>query len=361
MHCYTLIVNAPAPKGAGQVAYSFGHTRGILLRIGKGRGEVSATMRVKKTPDDILDGNGLFEDALKRLKLFHCLTYGSALKIERIYFAVDEEKPIQVGDDVAARHLPVALFDEERAPRLGKAQARRVMEAYLDKDGEKGFKHLRIAMDAWLMARSAGGENERLLCGWAAISGLYKYVDMLVCRAVEAHGEDTGRGTECMRIQQLHSVLNGLIPHGGCTWNAQARISMANAAKGLLGNSDLETADRALLSGDGELPKSLGELMRKREAPDFFTPWSFLALELGYVLRCDAIHANKPMITYEAARNYELRQLRMVNRLIEELLFETLPLWLGSEETRSEVESRAKKLWKARVRYAKNGKDDGDE
>ena len=326
--------------------YSYGNAKDGEIAISRDAVSVTFYLSEKHQTKKLYSADfKVFSDAVKKALLLYMLHYSKPLILHSMTVTVGKDNETEQFSE--ARPAPIySLITQELKPKLSEGwQGIKQAEAILSMRESKADSRL-AALFALLCANSQEYETDRFVYNWMAINGMYNYLYSLYnAEAINSIKTNKKRGKEYEKIQSLLKTF-GL---------GEQPIDTTKSVFSELKNEVLELlvscADEEFISGLTNPQSPIFLEIRNRinsiaEIKDkHVTPYGLVLLYICYSIRCNTFHANSPVALLCYAEDTDLKQLRVLNKIMSGFLKANLHLWFDNEY----VENRLRPAVQGRI------------
>lgn len=336
---YSIVLNS-ACSGA-ELCYDYGQTKGIAFALKKQAAQISFQMTVQKAPAELLSGNPLFRDALKKFFLLHTVRYGCRPALKTLEIRTDTETlTLQKGDSAFPRihtmlpDKPAALPEAWQAPEF--------LQYLLQFSKSKGEDDQHFsAITSFLAAQGRDYEIDRFTNLWTAMNAYY-YDVAVRCRKHLEQAFGTAplpkiAGNDACAMTLLIRLLKRQ-PEAPKLQTQECPAAVFRVFGDALAAMD-DAEIRALYAdtrgqvfcgspSKGKLQNrypALGGYVRGGNTGTQQELFFLLLLWFPYICRCEFLHGRRPTLLSAFSDEYELQYLHKVNIFLQCFLEEHLP------------------------------------
>ena len=318
-----------AGKKYDEYVYRFGNTSNVALSISSKGFSIRAELGRLYTVSELLASDSyLFSDAVKKALLIYLLKFSKSLDVKSVTIRVgDSEETIDfVADDAP---LVFSMIKGELKRAVPKEFSNETIILRLLNTPKSKYDDLTAALFALLCSKKMVFETERFVYLWMALNGMYNYycntIDMIKrLKSSEVDDSKKHRKEEqkILCLQRLLKVGNERIK------NDSEKTAVANIVEFILQEYSPDDINRDFIE-KSELNKRIRGALKKKDGGQYnLTAYGYILTQLSYYYRCKIIHGNRPIILFAYPDDKELHALRIVNKLLEDFIDETLPNWL---------------------------------
>ena len=114
---------------------------------------------------------------------------------------------------------------------------------------------------------------------------------------------------------------------------------------GIIRNSDTDDiSKRSLQNGKHKgMAEKIKQVIKEKSGLEM-EAYKYIVADLAYYLRNNIFHASKPILLFSGAKELQLKYLKTVNTLLEELLEDELHKWFMESTLEDEIMPKARKI-----------------
>lgn len=299
--------------------YTYSNTKGILLRLAKGKALVTFSRASNVNQETIFARNDIFVDALNKIFVLHLMKYGNPLKFKSITVYANDEALYSCDSSDA---MPIETYcDDWHGSVMFCKEFEKVSTYYLSKP-KSNQGRLHAALHAYLIACGKSDNAVRFAYLWMAVNAMYGYLADSVYGFAKQEKLNRPKRTEIVCIELFHAYLNPRINKSEyrTNWSKNSRKDI---------NKKLTACISRICDSITENDKqAIQTVLCENNVPKYMSAKSYLALELGYELRCNLFHGEKPIRLCGLKGDYESKRYKVVNSLLLEIIEEHLYKWL---------------------------------
>jgi hypothetical protein len=334
-HAYCVDINGGSKRGKC-FEYSFGHTKGIRIKIGCDKASIEFTLSVLKSPEDFTSLSlKLFRDALRKTHMLHTLFMERNLSVRQMSLAIDGQE-IELEKTLPGFPFVCSMLEKGNIDLPNKWRADSVVSqvlAWTKTSSDSDYKA--CAMNAFLLSRTRSFKVDRFLNLWTSMNAVYNEAaqrfELQKCRDINKKRND---------LPSKYKILNhdnpamGSLIALGSNYILQKNLDTPEFYRAYKRTSPaLSQLDEAHLPGlydalsesrDNARPAGLPEL--NQIASDIDTPlFYYLAFVYPYHLRCKLFHGSKAINILSAYNDPEISDLTVVNFFLDRYLADAIP------------------------------------
>lgn len=315
---YCIVVNG-CPSSHKTIQYSYHPIKDIELSLSKNKALVRFVSALQVNPCQLFARNNVFSDAVSKACVLHILRFGKPLDMKSIAITADGEEIFAAPTEES---LPLEyVFGKWKTPTI-------VCDCY--EDAARYYAsfprsrqgHLHAAIHAYFLSKPQCDEVVRFAYLWMAVNGMYSHLWQCFEAAAAQVGKTPSKSDEILKIELMHAYLNSSEKPSG-SWSREKRLKVNSKLHGALAKASQE------LSLDNLQP--IEDILRKEDVPCYMTARTYIALELGYQLRCELFHGGKPIRLCVLKGDYETARYWLVNQLLTDIVEKNLFMWTARE------------------------------
>ena len=334
-HTYCVAINGGSERGKC-FEYSFGHTEGIRIKIGRDKASIEFTLSVLKGPEDFTSLRlKLFRDALRKTHMLHTLLTGRSLSAKQMSLAIDgheiELEKTLPGFPFVHSMLGIGNIDLPNNWRADSVVSQ--VLAWTKTSSDSDYKA--CAMNAFLLSRARAFKVDRFLNLWTSMNAAYNEVaqrfELQKCRDLDVKRNNLPNK---FKILNRDNPAMGSLIALGSDFILQKNLGTPEFNRAYKRTSvALSQLDQA------HLPDLYDALSRSRDsarapefpvlsqiASDIDTPlFYYLTFVYPYLLRCKLFHGSKAINILSAYNDPEISDLTVVNFFLDRYLADAIP------------------------------------
>lgn len=314
-HYYKVIYNTVSEKKR-DFTYNYGGTKGIKISVSnRGISIEYYSSGINESKEISENRVRLVNDAVKKAMLLYIIHYSKPLEIKQITVQIDGNID---SVDVTQSNNVFCMVDKRFIEKLP--------DQWLNSNSltsilnyKKSSYDSRIAsLFAFLNAKAKTFETERFFYLWMSFNGIYGYISKMFDIANNSKF-DRREYIQIIRLQKVFGL-------GSCTIGDDAEKSrISHEVASLIKNINAKVNKSFFSTDDGVyVSQSIINAMNLNRNYDL-TAYGYLLTQFSYYHRCNLFHANKPITLFSFSNEVELQCLRVINDLLEDFIFTTLP------------------------------------
>ena len=327
--------------------YDFGHTKNIILTIQHNAVCIEVALSKIYDKDELMTKDAyLFPDALRKALLIHIMKFSENITISTMSVSIDERQEtvidIKQGDEKPIYSLvdgtiePVGDWNDDE------------MQGILSQ--KKSLPDPRVAaLYAYITSKSKHYKAEKFIYLWMAFNGMYNFFFDMVAKNLIKTRISERLQLECfLRLNDLVTIRGNYNNKAyRKVENRDIDVVVAQKIGAIIKNYDISQISKATLENGS--CKELSEKIHNKllEFPLYqnfdITAYGYLSVFFPYHLRCNIIHANKPLTMFSYRNDEEMIYLQVTNTLLDEFISENLHKWFDKKYI-AYLEEKAKEI-----------------
>lgn len=323
-HCYEITINR-LRKREHELVYDYSTTsgRGIKLQVSLNAIRIIANLSTQYDNRDIVAStNKIFSDAIKKALLLHIIIYSQNICISSLSIAIDNKKENVIAGGSSTPPV-YSLIVDKLVRQIPQSWQTPVLYQKLLSCTKSNQDTRWAAVFAAICAKSKSFEIERFIYLWMAVNGMYNY---LAARIEKLRSSNKNDGKE-KRISETDK-LRWLLQLYDLGEEPVTRDDAAKVASDVVGI--LKTVDLNIIKTRSDLSEKLQEeiekvLLKKDQTKYKLSAYGYLVISFPYFFRCNIVHANKPLPLFCYSDESELKNIKLINELLENFIDKNLP------------------------------------
>ena len=338
-HLYQLILNRGG-KAARPVSASYGRNRSPEIHIRSDGIMISVVSTGEKDPREILNGqDGLFADLVRKALTLFAIRYNRFLDVKSAKVLADGTEQAAYSLKDSGQPLIYSLSDGELRLGFHSRWNTPGVSAVIAGTSKSSADSRFSALHALLIAKSDRFEIERFTYYWMAMNGLYSYVaaageklakELEKKRSIDKENEKLRFFAKCYGEEYLE--INGnkkerKLQENRLVWQITPVIRSIPEGEidafcdACAASDDSNIHVRRITAATRNLNRLYGY---ETQYPVF----SLMLLWYPYRLRCTSFHGESALPTFCYSDDNRIRELRVINRLLDRFLTDQLLAWL---------------------------------
>lgn len=317
--------------------YNFAHTKNVTLTVQHNAVCIEVALGKVYDKNELMTKDAyLFPDALRKALLIHIMKFSENITIHTMSVSIDDQQEMVI-DTAQGDEKPIySLVDGKIEP----------IDDWNDDEIQSILSQTKSAADprmaalyAYITSKSKHYKAEKFIYLWMALNGMYNYF----AGKVASYCNSKKEAGDMLKI----CCLLKLFKYGNETIYKKAQTKIAQDVGSLLKKNNYKciTKDSLYLGENMELAAKIEEILNKPDSNMKFdiTAYGYLLMQFSYYIRCNVIHADKPLALFSYKNDEEMIYLQVVNSLLDEFMEENLHKWFDKKYI-VYLEERAKEI-----------------
>ena len=315
--------------------YNFAHTKNVTLTVQHNAVCIEAALGKVYDKNEMMTKDAyLFPDALRKALLIHIMKFSENITIHTMSVSIDDKQETVI-DTAQDDEKPIYSLVDGKIEPIGNWNDDE-MQGILSQTKSAADPRM-AALYAYITSKSKHYKAEKFIYLWMALNGMYNYFFNMVKENLIKTRVSERLQLECfLRLNDLVTIRGN---YNNKSYrkveNRDIDVVVAQKIGAIIKNYDMSQIGKAALENGS--CKELSEKIHNKllEFPLYqnfdITAYGYLSVFFPYHLRCNMIHANKPLTMFSYRNDEEMIYLQVANSLLDEFIEENLHKWFDKK------------------------------
>ena len=309
--------------------YDYSTTKDIILSISKESISISVYLsRIHDKEEMLNKPTKMIKDAIRKALLVHLILYSKKIKVNDVIIQIDNEI-------YKNNSFPIIyFFDDEVNLKIKKNWLKKEINGLLKINISDSDSRL-AALTAFIISKSKTNEQEKFIYLWMAFNGMYGFLNQKFAEINHVR-KNSKEFIEIGFMQQFLEVGAETIG------NRKVSKSMFQKTINILKKYPNEIITKDSL--ENGIHMRIASKINNNLKNYNLNAYGYLLTQFSYYIRCNLIHANKPISLFSYLEDDQIGYFKIANNLLEEFLDNNLNKWFNNEYVSKNIIPKVKKM-----------------